>query len=246
MLVAKAAMIAQSIATGVVTAAQWALNVAMNSNPIGLIITAVGLLIAGIVLLYKNWDTVWVGMKAVVDWVWSGIKTGWDWIVVIFRKGWSVLQGVFEGVGSAIMGFFSIVWSSIKSALITTANWIINKLNGLLGGIRTIAGLVGIEIPLIPTIKTAEDISAQFIPPRFAASVASEELFAPPAGGSIVSNAITTTKSQSVNVDRSIRDLRFEINASGQDTKSIKEQLLEVFEELAAQGDGIEGVVVNA
>ena len=61
MLVAKAAMIAQSIATGVVTAAQWALNVAMTANPIGLIITGVGILIAGIVLLYKNWDTVWAG-----------------------------------------------------------------------------------------------------------------------------------------------------------------------------------------
>jgi len=144
------------------------------------------------------------------------------------------------------MGFFSTVWGSIKSALISTANWIITKLNGLLGGIKSIAGLVGIEIPLIPTIKTAEDITARITPPKFAASVVSEELFAPPAGGSIVSNAISTSKSQTVNVDRSIRDLRFEINASGQDTKSIKEQLLEVFEELAAQGDGIEGVVVNA
>ena len=246
MLVAKAAMIAQSVATGVVTAAQWALNVAMTANPISLVITGVGLLIAGIVLLYRHWDSVWSGMKAVVDWVWGGIKAGWDWIVVVFRKGWSVLRSVFEGVGSEIVGFFSTVWGSIKSALINTANWIITKLNGLLGGIRAIAGLVGIEIPLIPTIKTAEDITARISPPRFAASVASEELFAPPAGGSIVSNAITTSKSQTVNVDRSIRDLRFEIHASGQDTKSIKEQLLEVFEELAAQGDGIEGVVVNA
>ena len=109
-----------------------------------------------------------------------------------------------------------------------------------------IAGLVGIEIPLIPTIKTAEDLTARVTQPRFDASVTSEEVFAPPAGGSIVSNAITTSKSQTVNVDRSIRDLRFEIHASGQDTKSIKEQLLEVFAELAAQGDGIEGVIVDA
>jgi len=246
MLVAKAAMIAQSVATGVVTAAQWALNVAMNANPIGLVITAVGLLITGIVLLYKNWDTVWAGMKAVVDWVWTGIKAGWDWIVVIFRKGWKVLQGVFEGVGSAIAGFFSSVWSNIKSALISTANWIINKLNGLLGGIQNIAGLVGIEIPLIPTIKTADDLSEQFTPGNISTAFSNEDVFTPPAGGNIVSNAITNSRSQTVSVDRSIRDLRFEINASGQDTKSIKEQLLEVFDELASQGEGIEGVVINA
>jgi len=245
MLVTKAAMIAQSVATGVVTAAQWALNVAMNANPIGLIITAVGLLIAGIVLLYKNWDTVWAGMKAVVDWVWTGIKAGWDWIVVIFRKGWKVLQGVFEGVGNAIAGFFTSVWSNIKSALLSTANWIITKLNGLLGGIQNIAGLVGIEIPLIPTIKTANDLSGQLTPGSLSATFSNEDVFAPPAGGGIVSNAITNSRNQTVSVDRSIRDLRFEINASGQDTKSIKEQLLEVFDELAAQGEGIEGVVVN-
>ena len=171
---------------------------------------------------------------------------GWDWIVVVFRKGWSVLQSVFEGVGTGVMGFFSSIWSNIKSALTTTANWIINKLNGLLGGIKTIAGLVGIEIPLIPTIKTADDLGGQLTARGISTAVSNEDIFAPPAGGSVVSNAITTSQSQSVSVDRSIRDLRFEINASGQDTKSIKEQLLEVFEELAAQGDGIEGVIVNA
>jgi hypothetical protein len=246
MLVAKAALIAQSIATGVVTVAQWALNVAMTANPIGLIITGVGLLIAGIVLLYKNWDTIWAGILVITDKVWTGIKAGWDWIVVVFGKGWKVLLRVFEGVGSAIKGFFTSVWTSIKSALSGTANWIITKLNGLLAGIKAIAGLVGIEIPLIPTIKTADDLGGQLTPKSISAAFSNEDVFAPPTGGSIVSNAITSSKSQNVNVDRSIRDLRFEINASGQDTKSIKEQLLEVFDELASQGEGIDGVVVNA
>ncbi len=244
MLVVKAVMLAQSIATGVVTAAQWALNVAMNANPIGLIITAVGLLIAGIVLLYKNWDTVWKGMKLVTDKVWTGIKAGWESIVLTFRKGWKVLQGVFEGVGGAIAGFFTSVWSNIKLSLIDTANWIIVKLNGLLGGIKAIAGLVGIEIPLIPTIKTAEDLGGALSASSLSTTISGDHLFTPPSG-SFVSNAISNSKSQSINVDRSIRDLRFEINAPGQDTKSIKEQLLDVFDELASQGEGIEGVLVN-
>ena len=246
MLVAKAAMLAQSIATGVVTAAQWALNVAMTANPIGLIITAVGLLIAGIVLLYKNWDTVWNGMKSVTDKVWTGIKAGWDCICVVFRKSATVLGNVFETVGDAIMGFFSTVWTNIKSSLIDTANWITTKLNGLLGGIQNIAGLVGIEIPLIPTIKTAEDLGSELSPGSLSTTVSGDHLFTPPGGGNIVSSAITNSKSQSISVDRSIRDLRFEINASGQDTKSMKDQLLEVFDELASQGDAIDGVVVNA
>jgi len=51
----------------VATAAQWALNVAMNANPIGLIVTAVAALAAGVYLLYKNWDKVTGAIKRAVD-----------------------------------------------------------------------------------------------------------------------------------------------------------------------------------
>jgi len=54
----KTATIAQTVATKAATAAQWLWNAAMNANPIGLIITAVAALTAGIVLLVKNWDKV--------------------------------------------------------------------------------------------------------------------------------------------------------------------------------------------
>lgn len=45
-------------ALAIETAAQWLLNAAMNANPIGLVITAIGLLIGAGILLYQNWDTV--------------------------------------------------------------------------------------------------------------------------------------------------------------------------------------------
>jgi len=45
-------------AKGIWTAAQWALNVAMSANPVGLIIAGVTALIAVGVLLYKNWDKI--------------------------------------------------------------------------------------------------------------------------------------------------------------------------------------------
>lgn len=41
-----------------VTAAQWALNAAMNANPIGVIITAIGLLILGLKVAYDHFDSV--------------------------------------------------------------------------------------------------------------------------------------------------------------------------------------------
>lgn len=49
---------AQAILTGQLTIKQWALNAAMNANPIGIIIGAIALLVGGIWLLCKNWDLV--------------------------------------------------------------------------------------------------------------------------------------------------------------------------------------------
>ncbi|MEZ7724321.1 phage tail protein [Fusobacterium sp. 27098_8_59] len=49
---------AQAILTGQLTIKQWALNAAMNANPIGIVIGAIALLVGGIWLLCKNWDLV--------------------------------------------------------------------------------------------------------------------------------------------------------------------------------------------
>ena len=46
--------VALSVAQGAVTAAQWLMNVAMNANPIGLIIAVIGALVAAFVLLWNN------------------------------------------------------------------------------------------------------------------------------------------------------------------------------------------------
>lgn len=52
------------------TAAQWALNAAMNANPIGIIITLIGALIAVGIYLVKNWDSV---KRSALN-VWGSIK----------------------------------------------------------------------------------------------------------------------------------------------------------------------------
>lgn len=56
--------------TFAMTLAQKGLNIALRENPIGLVITGIGLLVAAGVYLYRNWDTVktkaleiWVGIK---------------------------------------------------------------------------------------------------------------------------------------------------------------------------------------
>ena len=77
---------ALTVATQGQTAAQWLLNAAMNANPIGLIITAIGLLVAAFVTLWNKsegfrnfWIGLWNGIKSVA-------KSAVDWITGIFKK----------------------------------------------------------------------------------------------------------------------------------------------------------------
>lgn len=55
---------------GIVTGAQWALNVAMNANPLGLIVLGIGLVIGAGILLYKNWNEI----KATAISLWETAK----------------------------------------------------------------------------------------------------------------------------------------------------------------------------
>lgn len=49
--------------------AQWGLNIAMNANPIGIIISSVAALAAGVYLVYKYWDDILMALQEAVNWV---------------------------------------------------------------------------------------------------------------------------------------------------------------------------------
>jgi hypothetical protein len=63
----KAVLIAINTWTKIVTASQWLWNLAMNSNPVGLIVMGIGLLIGIIISLVQNWDAVKKKTKEVWD-----------------------------------------------------------------------------------------------------------------------------------------------------------------------------------
>ena len=86
---------AAKIATGLWTAKQWLLNVAMNANPIGVVVAAIVAAVAAIAgiayLIYDNWEPIseffsglWENLKtgffSVVDWVKSGFTAAWNWL----------------------------------------------------------------------------------------------------------------------------------------------------------------------
>lgn len=88
MVAMKIAAGAQAVATGVATAAQWAWNVALTANPIGLIIVGVAALAYGVYKLVTNW-------KAVVGW----LEKAWNWMKKIGGSAIAKVAGWFGGGG---------------------------------------------------------------------------------------------------------------------------------------------------
>jgi hypothetical protein len=115
---ARAATIAQAVAQRVVAlaskawaAAQWLINAALTANPIGLVIAAIALLVAGVIYAYKHSETfrkivdgafrkvaaaaVWLkdhavaAFKAVVGWISDTVT----WIRGLPGRAWTALQG---------------------------------------------------------------------------------------------------------------------------------------------------------
>jgi hypothetical protein len=90
--IATAAKLAWAAATGIATAAQWALNIAMRANPIGLVITAIGLLTVGIVVAYKKSER----FRAIVQAVWAWMKRA----AAAAREMGAAVKGAIPGLGT--------------------------------------------------------------------------------------------------------------------------------------------------
>ena len=106
-------------AKGVWTAAQWALNVAMSANPIGLIIVGVAALIAIIVMLgiviTKNLDVIKNGFKTVFSFILAYLFTVADTILSTFGN---IIKSVMKAV-SFVGKSLGIDTSGLEKAIST-------------------------------------------------------------------------------------------------------------------------------
>lgn len=154
------AIAAVRTATALWTAAQWALNAALNANPISLIIIAIVALIAAIVLLWNNSETFRNIVTGVFEAVWNAIKAVWDWIsnnwplllailtgpiglaVLWIINNWETVKAAFalawefiKGVWSNVVAWFGNVWNGIKSIFASVGQWFANMFTGAVNAI---------------------------------------------------------------------------------------------------------------
>ncbi|MBR4137822.1 MAG: phage tail tape measure protein [Bacteroidales bacterium] len=111
---------ALAVKNAVLTAAQWALNIAMNANPIGLIITAIGALIGAIVVVcrrYEGWTTVWNATKVTLVNSFKQFVENWKFG---FTELWCDIQIFWlriKSFGQYVGQLFSNIGKAIKAAL---------------------------------------------------------------------------------------------------------------------------------
>lgn len=138
------------------TMAQYGLNAALTANPIGILIVAIGALVAAGIWLWKNWDMVseWlVGLwqnkvlpffSGIGEWFsekWNGIvdgfKLAWGGISDWFRGLWDGIVNLFKGYINIYIKIFNFVINALNKIQFTVPDWV-----PLIGGKE-----VGINIP---------------------------------------------------------------------------------------------------
>lgn len=140
-----AGLIAIVTQVGLLTIAQWALNVAMDANPIGVVIIAIAALVAGVIWAYNNWawfrfavNAVWGALKAFASQFWSDVKPIFDF-----------LGPVFHALGDAVVVFAKQFWADIKPIF----DWLIPKLQDAWNWLGKLAQALG----LAPTVAAKAD-----------------------------------------------------------------------------------------
>ena len=133
------------IATLAWTGVQWLLNAALTANPIGLVIVAIGALIAAIALVIVYWDKI----SAAVSWAWDKLRSfaegmpGWLSIVLaifmpfigiplLIIRHWDTIRGFFSWMWDKVVGIFSAAWDKISPIV-----------DGVIGGAKAIGGFLG-------------------------------------------------------------------------------------------------------
>lgn len=94
---------ALAIKTAVLTAYQWLLNAAMTANPIGIVVVAIGALIAGVVMAYQKFDT----FRAIVNGSWAVLKQVGSNIMGMFSKIPEMVIKAFTQIPTAIKSIFT-------------------------------------------------------------------------------------------------------------------------------------------
>lgn len=142
----KVALVATAVAQRAAAAAEWLLNIALDANPVVLIVLGIMALIAGLVLAYNK-----IGwFRAFVDGAFKGIAAIVGWLVGFVKGHWQLLLAILTGpIGIAVL-LVKKYWAQISGTVLTAVSWVVGFVKGhwqLLTALIT--GPIGIAVGLV-------------------------------------------------------------------------------------------------
>jgi phage-related protein len=172
------ATVASAVATGAVTVAttawtvaQWLLNVALDANPIGIIIIAIAAFVGALILAWQHcgtfraivigaWNAIkgatitdFNAVKAIILAVWGAIKTGASAVRSVVVGAWNGIRSGATAAFGAVRSFVVGVWNGIKNAAVTAFNAVVTFVRGIpkkitnaIGNLGTILYNAGVSI----------------------------------------------------------------------------------------------------
>lgn len=123
------------------------LNVVMRANPIGLIITLIAALVAGIIWAWNNVDwfrngiiTAWNAISTAAQWLWNSVLMPFfNWIGTMARNigNWFVNMGqTIANVWNNVTSWIGNAWNTIRSTVSSGVSAVLGFIGSLPGRIR--------------------------------------------------------------------------------------------------------------
>lgn len=153
------------------TAVQWALNAALNANPIGLVVLAIAALVAGIIYAWKNsetfrnvvmavWNAIKTAISATVNWitgtVWPSIKRAWDQIKQATTVLWNLIKAIWTRIKTdiqtalnAIRAVNQAIWNAIKSVIQNVWNGIVSVIRSSINIVKNVINGVKVVVSVV-------------------------------------------------------------------------------------------------
>lgn len=171
-LVVKVAMLAVAAATKVWTIAQWALNVAMEANPVGAIIIAViavvVALVAAVMYVWKHWNTIWGWIQhhkayaAIIAVIFpmTAVIVGLVWVAKWLQKNWrEVWDDIQKAAWAAAAFIIRDVVKRIADAFLTMAEVVSGAAAKMFGWVPVFGGKLREAHNAVEEFKTRTDKS---------------------------------------------------------------------------------------
>ena len=140
------------VITGVKTA-MMLFNTTLLANPITWVIVGIMALIAAIILLWQNWDSVSAFLASSWEWIKGVAETVFNGLSSFFTSTWEVIKSTFLSASESLKTSLTTAWESIK----TTATNVWNSIKAFFsvvwqGIITVITSAINIVMTTVTTI----------------------------------------------------------------------------------------------